>query len=84
MAVKFTSDHSVRRRGFTLDVQSIHCCERESFPQDVDPCDPQNLVIAAGEVQQDALVTSTANYGNYSNDACENWNIIADENQVYI
>ena len=82
--VRFTSDSSGRMSGFTLDVQSIPCSERESFPEHGEPCDPQEVVISAWEVQQGALVTDTGNDGNYINHACQNWNIIADENQVYI
>ena len=41
-------------------------------------------MIAAGEVLEGALVTDTENDGNYPNHACQNWNIVADENQVYL
>ena len=49
-----------------------------------DDCDSQEIEIAAGEVLQGAIVTDTEDGGNYPNNACQNWNIIADENQVYI
>ena len=111
---RFTSDNSVRRSGFTLDVQSIPCSDRENFPQhgDFNPhdvyfsttpypeytegngnysgnnggCDEsaEEVVIAARQVLQGAIVTDTENDGQYPNNACQNWNIIIDENQVDI
>ena len=42
------------------------------------------MQIAAGETLQGVLVTHTENDGNYPNHACQSWNIIADENQVYL
>ena len=111
---RFTSDYSVRRSGFTLDVQSIPCSDRENFPQhdDFNPhdiyssttsypeytegygnysgnnggCDDsaQEVHITTAEILQGALVTDTENDGNYPNHACQNWNIIADENQVHV
>ena len=111
---RFTSDYSVRRSGFTLDVQSIPCSDRENFPQhdDFNPhdvyssttsypeytegngnysgnnggCDEsaEEVVIAARQLLQGAIVTDTENDGQYPNHACQNWNIIADENQVDI
>ena len=107
---RFTSDLSVRRSGFTLDVHSIPCSDRENFPQhgDFNPqdvyssttsypeytegngnysgnnggCDDsaEEVVITARQVLQGAIVTDTENDGQYPNNACENWNIIADEN----
>ena len=62
---------------FTLDARSIPC---------VDPCDDvmaMELVIAAGEMLEGALVTDTED-GKYLNKACQNWNIMTDENQVYL
>ena len=56
--VRFTSDSSERRTGFTLDVRSIPCSDRVIHPQIEDeepgePCDDgtaEDVVIAAGEV----------------------------------
>ena len=45
-------------------------------------CDAQEVQIAAEQVLQGALITNTENDGNYPNNACQNWNIIANENQV--
>ena len=42
------------------------------------------MVIAARQVLQGAIVTDTENDGQYPNNACQNWNIITDENQVDI
>ena len=104
---RFTSDYSVRRSGFTLDVQSIPCSDHENFPQhgDFNPhdvsssttsypeytegyggCDDsaQEVHIPTGETHYGALITDTENDGNYPNHACQNWNIIADENQVHV
>ena len=47
-------------------------------------CDPQEVQIAAGQVFPGALVINTESDGNYPNNACQHWNIIADENQVYL
>ena len=33
---KFTSDFSVRRNGFTLDVESIPCSDRANYPEEAD------------------------------------------------
>ena len=111
---RFTSDLSVRRSGFTLDVQSIPCSDRENFPQhgDFNPhdvyssttsypeytegnenysgnnggCDEstQEVQLAARQVRQGAIVTDTESDGLYPNNACQNWNIIGEENQVHI
>ena len=40
-------------------------------------------MVPAEEVLEGALVTNTED-GKYPNDACQNWNIMADENQVYV
>ena len=48
-----------------------------------DDCYAQDIVIAAGELLQVALVTDTENDGKYPNRACQTWNIMTDENQVY-
>ena len=68
MDVRFTSDEYVTGTGFTLDIRSTLC----------------KVVIVAGEFLQGALVTDTDTGGNYPNNACQNWTIIADENQVYL
>ena len=82
---KFTSDDSVRESGFTLDVQSIPCSDRDTYPQH-SVCDDygQGLNIAPGEVLQAALVTDTDDDGNYPNNACQNWYIVANEDQVHV
>ena len=88
--VKFKSDESITDSGFTLDVRSIPCSDRAIYPQvedeePGDPCDDsiaQEVMIAAGEVIEDALITVTESGGNYSNSACQDWNIMAEENQV--
>ena len=42
----------------------------------------QEVRIAAGETLKEALVSE--NYpNNYPNNACQRWDIMADENQVY-
>ena len=41
------------------------------------------MQIAAGETLHGALVTVTETDGNYPNHACQSWNIISEENQVY-
>ena len=45
-------------------------------------CDTQVVEIAAGEVLPGAFVSHTESDGNYSNNACQEWNILAGENQV--
>ena len=85
----FTSDFSERRSGFTLDIRSVLCSELV-YPEDEDSgeyCDyinAQDLVIAAGEILQGALVTDTENDGKYLNHECQKWNIRTDETQVYV
>ena len=49
-----------------------------------DNCDAQEVEITEGQVIPGALVIHTGSDGNYSNNACQHWNIIADENQVYV
>ena len=44
----------------------------------------QEVHIPTGETHYGALITDTENDGNYPNHACQNWNIIADENQVHV
>ena len=64
---RFTSDYSVRRSGFTLDVQSIPCSDRENFPQhgDFNPHDVYSSTTPYPEY--------TEGYGNYSgnNGGCD-------------
>ena len=86
--VRFTSDYTERRTGFTLDIRSALCSELvypeedENSSKDCDDITAQELVIVAGEVLRGVLVTDTEYDGHYSNYACQNWNIMADENQV--
>ena len=87
--VRFTSDHSRTKTGFTLDIRSTLCSEIVTPEEDIDVivyCEPpaQQLVINAGEVLQGALVTDTEDSGNYSNNACQKWIIRTDENMVYL
>ena len=42
----------------------------------------QEIQIATGQVLPGALVTNTESDGDYPNNACQQWKIIADENQV--
>ena len=72
--VKFTSDHVLRFRGFSLDVRSISCTESGYHIQEV--------VVAAGETLEGAIVSDTGSDGNYRNNARQDWNIITDTNQV--
>ena len=78
MDVTFTSDYSERRSGFTLDLRSTLCSD---LGKDCADRTAQELVIAAGEVLEGALVTDTED-GKYPNHACQNWDIMIDENQV--
>ena len=106
--VRFTSDYTITRSGFTLDVQSISCADRPQYPQQGDNdhhttsaypdftdgnpnysennggCDVsvQQIELAARQFLQDALVSDTGSDGLYSNNACQNWHIITDENKV--
>ena len=87
--VTFTSDGTQRRTGFTLDIRSTLCSNLESSEEDEDNIEDCNdsiaeeLVIPAAEVLEGALVTDTED-GKYPNNTCQNWNIMADENQVYV
>ena len=72
--VRFISGFLGRRTGFTADVRSISCDSVDSGVQEI--------VIAAGEVIEDALVTETESDGLYRNHALQEWKIKADENQV--
>ena len=92
MIVRFTSDLSITSSGFSLDVRSISCADREQYPEtgnqqeyeDHGSCDAEEVQIGAGDVLQDALVTHTDSDGEYPNHACQEWSINTDENQVYI
>ena len=83
--VRFSSDYSKRYSGFSLDIRSTLCSDLENPHEDED-CDgtSQDLVIAAGEFLHCALVTNSDNNGRYLNNACQNWNIMTDENQVNV
>ena len=90
--VTFTSDGTQRRTGFTLDIRSTLCSNLESSEEDEEDEDTsedcgdstaQEVLIVAGEVFEGALVTDTED-GKYPNNTCQNWNIMADENQVYV
>ena len=52
---------------------------------DPDVCDESvhEVQLAGDEVKQGALVSDTESDGKYPNHACQNWNIITDENRVY-
>ena len=85
VTAKFTSDFSVTRSGFTLDVQSISCADRENYPQhDYCAVSVQEVQLATGDEQQGALITDTESDGNYPDNACQTWNIITDESQVHL
>ena len=83
--VRFSSDYSKSYSGFSLDIRSTLCSDLEKSHEDEDCDDPaRDLVIAAGEFVQGALVTNSATDGKYPNNACQNWNIMTDENQVNV
>ena len=90
--VRFTSDWGITSSGFSLDVRSISCADREQYPEtgnqqeyeDHGSCDAEEVVIATGEEQQSALVTHTDSDGYYPNHACQEWSINTDDNQVYV
>ena len=42
----------------------------------------QEIQIATGQVLPGVIVTNTQNDGNYPNNACQQWNVIAGENEV--
>ena len=92
MDVTFTSDSTERRTGFTLDIRSTLCSDLESSEEDeedeetsVDCADrtAQELFIPAEVLLEGALISDTENDGKYPNYACQNWNILTQENQVY-
>ena len=52
-------------------------------PLSCDPNTAQEVRIAAGEELKEALVSE--NYpNNYPNNACQRWDIMAEENQVHL
>ena len=61
----------MRWSGFTLDVQSIQCADRENYLQHSDyhtnslECNEKKVRLSAGEVQHDALVTEIGYYKYY-------------------
>ena len=68
-------------------VQIVKASHRLKMKKPGDPCDnsiAQEVVLAAGEVIEDALVIDTGDDGSYPNNACQDWNIMAHENQVYV
>ena len=70
--VKFTSDDSVRRTGFSLNITSTLCYS------------VQEVVVAAAEVLEGAIVSYTQSDGLYPNRALQDWIITTEENQVHI
>ena len=66
----------------TIGHHSTHSPEHPG--ETPDSCDEQRTEITAGEVLTGALVIHTGNDGNYPNNACQQWNVITDENQVNI
>ena len=84
MNVSFTSDYNIRWSGFRLDIQSISCQDDKNYLTTNLGCDEQEVQLSTGEVQHGALASETVNFGFYPNYACQNWNIITDENEVYI
>ena len=87
--VKFTSDWRLKYPGFSLDVKSINCADRETFPLAWQHstnwgdrfCNPHDVEISAGEVLEDFATESDIRW-NYLNNAYERWLIDTDENQV--
>ena len=66
---------------FTLDVRSTSSCTvQEGF------CDEtvQEVMVPGGGFLQGAIATHRGSDGNYPNNACQYWNVITDENQVYL
>ena len=85
--VRFLSDHSVSYRGFYLNIRSILCGGDSLNSLNSDDCDDitsEELVIAAEDFLEGALVTDTEDDSSYPNNRCQNWNIMTDENQVYV
>ena len=84
--VEFTSDDIYRYKGFMLDVQSISCADRKNYPHPEDfNCHEsvQEVLVATDQFLHGVLVVDTESDGLYPNHACQNWNIITDENRVY-
>ena len=93
--VKFTSDYYESYPGFTLDVRSINCADRENLTLAIQHsmayggngfrfCEPpKEVMISAGEVLEDAIAPETDSDGNYITYSYNRWNIVTDENQVY-
>ena len=77
--VTFTTSRIGRRSGFSLDVRSSSCTE-------LDFCDGpvQEVEITAGVTLEDAIVSDTHSNGKYRHNACQDWKITTDDNQVYI
>ena len=84
--VTFTSNGSVRKSGFTLDIRSTSCTEAAALGADIEICDEtvEEVMVPGGGFLQDALATYRGNDGNYPNNACQYLNIITDENWVHI
>ena len=76
--------HYGKTNSFCDDTINAQVDAEPSGRRSADDCDSQEIEIAAGEILQSAIATDTETNGNYPNHACQNWNIIADENQVYI
>ena len=70
--VRFTSDGSVTRSGFSLNIRSTLCYS------------VQEVVVAPGEVLEGAIASYTQSDGLYPNSALQDWIITTEENQVYI
>ena len=87
MDAGFTSDSTIRRSGFSLDIRSTSCAEAdEESIRLPDSCDDttQEIVVAAGEVLEGTIASPTESDGLYPNRACQEWNIITDANQVHM
>ena len=77
--VKFTSNLNGGRSGFSLDVRSTSC----AWPNFCD--DPvQEVVVAANETLEGAIVSHTESDGLYPTNSCQDWKITTVESQVYI
>ena len=89
--VRFTSNWAYNYPGFTLDVRSIDCADRTSYPlaERLDlnggyfPCKvPGLVVLAAREFRKNALALKTDSDGNYLNQDDDSWHIFTVEGQV--
>ena len=83
VTARFSSDYRTTRSEFRLDVKSIPCTDVVNYLQHL-KYDEQEVQLSAGEVQKGARASETIYLGNYPNDASQNWNIITDENEIYI